>query len=230
MQGGLRAELNEADFLAPVERPLDGVHPRVIALGDSITRGARPGVAPQQTFPALTQATLRGAGIPAQVHSVGIGSERTDLALRRLEQDVISQKPAVVTVMYGTNDSWVDTGKTASRLSDQQFAENLRELVRRLRAAKIAVVLMTAPKFGEKNPRNGLGEDPNVRLARYMDVTREVARETGVALVDHFAAWEAAQRRGQNLQTWTTDGCHPNADGHADLAQRIAAAIAPLLK
>jgi acyl-CoA thioesterase-1 len=173
---------------------------------------------------------LRSAGVRAQVHSVGIGSERTDLALRRLEHDVISQKPAVVTVMYGTNDSWVDQGKTASRLSELQFAENLREIVRRLRAEKITVVVMTAPKFGEKNPRNGLGEDPNVRLARYMEVTRDVAREAGVTLVDHFAAWDTEQTHGRILQSWTTDGCHPNPDGHADLAKRIAAAIAPLVK
>jgi len=230
MQGNLRAELNEGDFLAPVARPVDGRAVRILALGDSITRGARPTVAPQQTFPALTQAALRDAGVRVQVHSVGIGSERTDLALQRLERDVISQRPQLVAVMYGTNDSWVDKGKDTSRLSERQFADNLREIVRLLRVAKIGVVLMTAPKFGEKNPRNGLGEDPNLRLARFMELTRQVARETGVALVDHFARWDAAQQQGKILQEWTTDGCHPNAVGHAELAGHIAEAMLPLAR
>jgi lysophospholipase L1-like esterase len=230
MQGGLRAELSEADFLAPVAVPLDGAAVRIVALGDSITRGARPRVTPQQTFPALTQAALREAGVRAQVHNVGIGSERTDLALERLERDVISQRPDIVTVMYGTNDSWVDKGKTESRLTEEVFEKNLREIVLRLRAAKISVVLMTEPLFGEDNPRNGLGEDPNIRLARYMTRVRSVARELAVPLVDHFGGWTELQQRGQRLQSWTTDGCHPNADGHAELANRVVAVVAPLLR
>ena len=230
MQGGLRAELSEADFLAPVATPLDGPAVRMITLGDSITRGARPRVTPQQTFPALTQAALREAGVRVQVHNVGIGSERTDLALQRLDRDVISQRPDIVTVMYGTNDSWVDQGKTVSRLTAAEFERNLREIVGRLHAAKIGVVLMTAPKFGEKNPRNGLDEDPNRRLAPYMELTRKVARETGVALVDHFARWDAAQASGTVLQTWTTDGCHPNVTGHDELARAIAAKVLPLTR
>ena len=230
MQGGLRAELSEADFLAPVAVPLDGAAVRIVALGDSITRGARPRVTPQQTFPALTQAALRGAGVRAQVHNVGIGGERTDLALERLERDVISQRPDIVTVMYGTNDSWVDKGKMESRLSEQQFEENLRLIVSRLRAAKTRVVLMTEPRFGEENQRNGLGEDPNVRLARYMERVRVVAYELTVPLVDHFGQWTELQQRGQKLQSWTTDGCHPNIEGHADLAHRIVAVVEPLAR
>ena len=230
MQGGLRAELSEADFLAPVAVPLDGAAVRIVALGDSITRGARPRVTPQQTFPALTQAALRGAGVRAQVHNVGIGGERTDLALERLERDVISQRPDIVTVMYGTNDSWVDKGKMESRLPEQQFEENLRLIVSRLRVAKTRVVLMTEPRFGEENQRNGLGEDPNVRLARYMERVRVVAYELTVPLVDHFGQWTELQQRGQKLQSWTTDGCHPNIEGHADLAHRIVAVVEPLAR
>ena len=230
MQGDLRAALNEADFLAPVATPLDGAAVRIIVLGDSITKGARPGVSPAATFGAVTQAALRERGIRAAVHNVGIGSERTDLALPRLETDVISQRPQMVTVMYGTNDSWVDKGKAESRLGEKPFGENLRELVRRLQDAKIRVVLMTEPKIAEKNSRNGLDEEPNARLARYMEITRTVAREMNVQLVDHFAAWDSEQKRGRTLQAWTTDGMHPNVEGHADLAQRIVAVVEPMLR
>lgn len=229
MQGGLRATLNEGDFLAPVEHPLDGPAIRIITLGDSITKGARPGVSPTQSFSARLQAALRERGRAANVHNVGIGSERTDLALQRLATDVISQRPDLVTVMYGTNDSWVDIGKSESRLSERQFEENLRRMVQRLRAEKIRVVVMTEPRFEAKNPRNGLGEEPNLRLGRYMEISRRVAKETGAPLVDHFMAWTEAQRSGVARPEWTTDGCHPNAAGHADLAQRITAAIAPML-
>ena len=230
MQGKLSAALEERAFLAPVTAPLEGPAVRVITLGDSITRGVRRGVLPTETFSARLQAALRADGVPAQVHNVGIGSERTDLALERLERDVLSQRPHVVTVMYGTNDSWVDREKTTSRLTEVQYETNLREIVRRLQAARIRVVLMTEPKFAENNPRNGLGEEPNLRLARYVEVCRRVARETGTPLVDHFGGWEAEQRRGRILQPWTTDGCHPTPEGHADLAARMLPVLAPLVR
>lgn len=226
MQGGLSVALDERDFIGPVEKPIDGATVRIMTLGDSITRGARPGVNPTQIFAARLQAALREAGLPALVHNVGIGGERTDQALARLEADVIAQRPDIVTVMYGTNDSWVDQGKTASRLSEQDYTANLREIVRRLRAAQIRVVLMTEPKFGEQNQRNGVNEEANVRLSRYVEHGRAVARELQVPLVDHFGGWDAEQRRGRVLQALTTDGCHPNPEGHADLAARMVPVVA----
>lgn len=230
MQGGLSVALAERDFLAPVERPIEGPAWRVITLGDSITRGARPGVSPTETFPARLQAALRAGGTWASVHNVGIGGERTDQALARLGRAVQSQRPHLVTVMYGTNDGWVDAGKTASRLSVAQYEANLRELVRRLRSAEIRVVLMTPPRFGEQNRRNGAGEEGNLRLAAYAESCRRVARETGTPLVDHFAGWGAEQQRGRVLQEWTTDGVHPNGTGHADLAARMAPVVDAALR
>lgn len=230
MQGDLRAELNEADFLEPVARPLTGDGVRIITLGDSITRATRPGVSPTQSFSALLQARLRDAGLPVDVHNLGIGAERTDQALRRLDADVIYQRPQLVTVMYGTNDSWVDPGRTEPRLDAVLFEANLREIVRRLRQVNIGVVLMTEPKFEAKNPRNGLGEDPNIRLGQYMEITRRVAKDMRVTLIDHFAAWDGLQRTKATVADLTTDGCHPNAAGHRDLAERMTVGIAPLLR
>jgi len=221
MQGNLRAKVREAVFASPVDRPLDGRERRILLLGDSITRGARVGVVPSETFGARLQASLDAAGLRVQVHNVGIGSERTDLALERIERDVLSQRPAVVAVMYGTNDSWVDKGRDASRLTEAQYEANLRQLVSRMMQRGIKVVLMTPPCFGEENPRNGLGEDPNLLLRRYAALTRKVSVETHVPLVDHFSEWEGRQTRGERLQSLTTDGCHPNARGHALLADAL---------
>ena len=201
---------------------------RIITLGDSITKGVRSGVVAEQTFASLLQATLRQNQIQATVQNIGMGGERTDQALKRLERDVITSKPDFVTVMYGTNDSWVDNGKTESRLSEQAYEANLREIVQRLQKAGIKPVLMTEPMFGEAQKKNGVGEDPNLRLSQYMDRCRVVAKETGTPLVDHFGHCAAVQKRKVKLQDWTTDGCHPNPAGHAELAHRIAQVMLPL--
>lgn len=200
--------------------PAEG-RPRVVLLGDSITRGARAGVLARETFGPRLRALLRAEGIAVEVHNSGVGGERTDQALARLDRDVIALRPRVVLLMYGTNDGWVDRGKDASRLPVSAYATNLRTIVARVRAAGGVAVLMTPPLFGDGNPRNGLGEDPNVRLAPYAAACREVARELGVPLVDHHAGWAAEVAAGRPVQAWTTDGCHPNAAGQEDLARRI---------
>jgi lysophospholipase L1-like esterase len=201
---------------------------RIITLGDSITKAVRPGVTAEQSFAVIVQKQLRAQGLNVEVQNVGIGGERTDQALLRLDKAIISQKPHLVTIMYGTNDGWVDKGKTESRLPLDKYEANLRELVARMKAAGIQPVLMTEPMFGEKNQKNGVGEDGNVRLAQYVDLCRKVARETQTPLVDHFGHWGFMAKRKQILQDWTTDGCHPNPVGQEVLAQRITQVLLPL--
>ncbi len=202
----------------------------IITLGDSITKGVRPGVKPEETFSAKLEDTLKRNGLEVEVRNTGIGGERTDQALKRLEKDVISQHPQFVTVMYGTNDSWVDKGKTESRINAEAYETNLREILKRLQAAQIQPVLMTEPMFGEDNPKNGAGEEANVRISHYMDLCRTVAQELKVPLVDHFAHWGAVQKRKQKLQDWTTDGCHPNPTSHTEMAHRITQVLLPMLQ
>ncbi|MEN9576563.1 MAG: hypothetical protein RL514_4418 [Verrucomicrobiota bacterium] len=192
---------------------------RIVTLGDSITKGVRPGVKAEETFAARLEAALRADGVDVSVANVGIGGERTDQALKRLAKDVLTQKPALVTIMYGTNDSYVDQGKDASRLTADEYRANLARLVDELRAAGITPVLMTEPRWGKAAKLNGVGEHPNVRLEKYVAACRAVAAEKRTPLVDHFAHWTAAEAKGTDLGTWTTDQCHPNPDGHRVLAE-----------
>src|SRR4051812_9569284 len=171
---------------------------RVVALGDSITRGVRPGVRPDETFASLAERALRADGIDAEVVNLGVGGERTDQALKRLDA-VGELRPRVVTVMYGTNDCHVDRGSSASRISREEYKLNLRAIVAGLLLRGIEPILMTEPRWADDAPADGLGEDPNLRLARYLEACREVAAECRVPLVDHFARWTEARSDGQNL-------------------------------
>ena len=199
-------------------------HFTIVTLGDSITKGVRSGVDRSQTFASLIEKRLLDTKQPVRVVNVGIGGERTDQALARLER-VLKHDPDLVTIMYGTNDSYVDKGKTASRISFETYRSNLRTLVVELLRRGIQPVLMTEPRWSDKARPNGLGENPNIRLEPYVEACRAVAKQWRVPLVDHFAHWTAARKDGADLHSWTTDGCHPNPAGH----EKLAAAIAPVL-
>ena len=207
----------------------DGVEPgarvvRVVTLGDSITKGVRVGVRPEDTFSTLAGRALKADGIDAEIINLAVGGERTDQALKRLDA-VFEHRPRVVTVMYGTNDSYVDPGAASSRISLEQYRANLEAIVSGLLLRGVEPILMTEPRWADDAPINGLGESPNIRLAPYMDACRAVAAKCRVPLVNHFARWNEARLKGQALSTWTTDGCHPNPRGHHELAEALLPAL-----
>ena len=117
-----------------------------------------------------------------------------------------------------------------TRVTLDEYRDNLRKLIAGLRKEGVVVVLMTEPCFGDKHGVNGAGEHPNKSLAAYMDACREVARETKTPLVDHFEHWSKANAAGTDVGTWTTDQCHPNAKGHEEIAKLLVPVLKKALK
>jgi len=202
---------------------------RLLFLGDSITKGVRPGVLAEETFGGLIQTEFARQKWEVSVVNSGVGGERTDQALKRVDQIIAEHHPDLVTIMYGTNDSYVDQGKSTSRLNLDQYRANLSKLIDRLKNQGAEVVLMTSPRWAEGSRPNGLGENPNLRLEPYVEVVRELAHERGLPIVDHYAAWTKAKAEGISLMDWTTDGCHPNPKGHRVLADLILPKVEPML-
>jgi acyl-CoA thioesterase-1 len=202
--------------------------PVVVALGDSITRGERPGVKAAETFAALLEAKLKEKQIAVKVVNAGIGGERTDGGLSRLDKAVLAHSPKVVLIMYGTNDSYVERGQKESRLPVEKYRENLVKLVDAIRKSGGEPILMTEPRWAP-GQKNGLNEDPNERLEKYLEVCRAVAKDKKVKLVDHYAHWQKAEAAGTKIRDWTTDGCHPNPQGHREMADLILPTLTELL-
>jgi acyl-CoA thioesterase-1 len=200
---------------------------RIVFLGDSITRGVRTGVTAEDTFASRVQAALAKEKVTAVVYNRGIGGERTDQALKRLDRDVLALKPDVVAIMYGHNDSHVDRGRKDQRISTEEYEKNLRLLVVAVRKAGARPVLMTPPCYNRKARQGGLpDESPNVRLEKCVLATRRVAKELKVPLVEHWAHWVRQRDRPEDVTGWTTDGYHANPRGHAEMT----AVILPVLR
>ena len=206
---------------------------KIVCMGDSITKAVRPGVTEAQSFEALLQNWLSERVGAVEVVNEGIGGEKTNEALARLAKAVVARKPDYVTIMYGTNDSFVDEGKTKVRLTLEDYTKNLRLLVTRLRAAGIRPILMTPSPLGDKLERvqtspykeNG----PNYLLVDYVQAVRTIAREQAVPLVDNFAAWAEAAFMGTDIDSLMVDGCHPNPAGHEMIAEIMYRVLAALL-
>jgi acyl-CoA thioesterase-1 len=177
----------------------------VVALGDSLTAGL--GVAPDEAYPALLQARLRGEGFAYRVVNAGVSGDTSAGGLRRVDW-VLRAHPELVIVALGANDGLRGLPVDALRA-------NLEAIVGRLRAAGARVLLVgmrVPPNYGDEYAR------------AFAAVYPAVARKTGVPLVPFLLDGVAGDPRLNQ-----SDGIHPTAEGHRVIAERLWPSVRPLL-
>ena len=114
--------------------------------------------------------------------------------------------------MFGYND------KTWGYPADY-YGHIVSDYVRRIArqtAGRTAVLLLT-PIPG-RGPRTIMMDD-------YAEAARRVAKNDAIALCDMHQVFKAFGREG--LNAYMADNAHPNAKGHATMAQTIADLLAP---
>ena len=205
----------------------------IVALGDSITRGARPAkgaipaVLPEETFCALLEKDLSAQGHKTKVINAGVPSNRTDQGVIRLKADVLEHRPNIVLIMYGTNDSCYDEGKTEPRLPLETYEKNLTAMIASIRAAGGKPILMTPPplKDGWGFARNTIyvQRGANGAILPYVEACRRIAAAEKIPLIDNFKIW--TEQGSPYIKSLLPDGCHPNAAGHKVLAETILPVI-----
>lgn len=205
----------------------------VATFGDSTT-AARPGVISytEQIAPRFLGSRLR----PRFVHSAGMEGGTTEHARQRFQKEVLDEKPSVVMIQFGVNDSmadvWLVPPVTKPRTRPEVFEENIRFFIKECRAVGASVVLMTpqqlrwTPKLGKLFGRHPYRPNEErglcVLLEEYVQVLRRVAEEWAVPFVDVYAlydAWEKSHRRSS--VELLVDGIHPNTAGHTLTAEAL---------
>lgn len=197
---------------------------KIVCFGDSITFGYGAADPAACSYPALLHKALEEA-FPTcafEVVNAGISGQDTRQGLGRLDALLESGKPDWLLVEYGTNDLW-----TTREIEPEETENNLREMVRRAKAAGASVLLATLPPvwgFDEK-----VGE-----LNRRM---RAIAIEAEVPFVDLNTALSAALAEAGGLDernawlefyVWGDDdeGVHPNEKGYELLTRAWLEALA----
>lgn len=201
--------------LADTRRRLQAGEPvRVVCFGDSIT-GTYYHTGGGSSWPAVL-AHLLQAGHPdatLSVHNAGVSGHTTEAALARMERDVLAREPHVVAIMFGMND--------VAGVSPGDFMRNLAAMVGRVRTNGAEVVLLTPNHVQDGDPQR-----PPARVAAYADLVREVARETGVPVVDiHRLFADEARAGGYRWARLMSDAIHPNLHGHRLIAEAVARAM-----
>lgn len=158
-----------------------------------------------------------------------IGGDDSTYLLRRFDADCIQLAPARCVLMIGTNDisrthydHWWRTEGEPQQLVLEEYKANLRELVRKCKAAGVALSFCSvipsdiAPPF-DKELRFSMTAEMNGFL-------RGLCAENCLQYIDYFPA--LCLPDGKTIRPdYTPDGIHPNARGYAAMARILTESL-----
>lgn len=184
---------------------------KIVCIGDSIT-GIYYHTGGRRAYPDMLEVALKRAYPKAklQVINAGISGNTLPQGLARLDRDVLSHKPQLVTIMYGMND--------LTRFSLADFKKNLAQMCVRCHDAGAAVLLCTQNSI--------IAGRPPKTLAEFTQAIHEVGQELKLPVADCHKAYESV--RARDALEWSllmSDEIHPNMDGHKLFASVIARVI-----
>jgi acyl-CoA thioesterase-1 len=201
-----KTELSAARLPTTRQKLLAGEKMRIVAFGDSITAGgdaSEPGL----IFWERWAAALRGKYPHARIETTNgaTGGDTTVQGLQRLQEKVLRQKPDLVLIGFGMNDH----NREGFGVPLDTFAENLRTIIARIRAATGAEIVLCSAF--PPNPRWHYGSH---NMEAYADATERVAREEHCAFADVYHLWMTAAARKKPEDLLTNNINHPNDYGH----------------
>jgi acyl-CoA thioesterase I len=200
---------------------------RVVHMGDSITEGQY--IDPSVRWTSLIARRLAETFGKDRFVSLnrGISGETTRMGLERYPRDVQEAEPDLMTIQFGLNDCncW-DTDRGVPRVSEAAFVANLVEMIDRGRvfgARRIIIATNHRTLRRLVLPSGEVFEDAN---ARYSELVRQVAGQTGVALCDIRQAFEPySLAELERLLLPHPDHLHLSPDGNTVYAETIWPAI-----
>ena len=195
---------------------------RIVFLGDSITQA---GVGPKGYVTLIkNELAEKHKDLGIEVIGAGISGNKVPDLQKRLDRDVLSKKPTLVVIYIGINDVWHSEMKPSRGTPKDAFEAGLKDIIGKIKDAGASVVLCTPTVIGEKKS-NKL----DAQLDEYAEVSRKVAKETGVTLCDLRKAFREHLEKNnpddKEKGILTSDRVHLNEAGNKLVAETILKTI-----
>lgn len=167
----------------------------IIFFGDSLVQGV--GASEGRSLPSLLSEKI---GIP--VINAGVSGDTTEMALARIERDVLNKDPKLVVIVLGGNDFLRRVPKT-------QTLANIKNIITQIQAKGSSVVLagFNASIFGS-----------------YNSDYKKIAKQTKSGFVENIFSGVL------NHKELMSDAIHPNDKGYAIMVENFVPVVGKILK
>jgi acyl-CoA thioesterase-1 len=180
----------------------------IVVLGDSLAAGF--GVEPEEAFPALLQKKIDAAGWPYAVVNAGVSGDTSADGLARIDW-LLRRKIDVLILELGGNDGLRGLPVSATRTNLQAILDRVRQKYPKV---NLIVAGMQMP------PNMGVEYDSAFRA-----IYPELAAQNRAALIPFLLAGVGGRRELNQ-----DDRIHPNAAGHALVAENVWKVLQPILQ
>jgi lysophospholipase L1-like esterase len=151
------------------------------------------------------------------------GNKVTDLQ-KRLQKDVLDQKPNVVFIYIGINDVWHWEHNNGT--TKENFEAGLKDIIGKIKGVGARVILCTPSVIGEKI--DGSNKQDKM-LAEYADISRKVAKDESLELCDLNKAFmdylKEHNTANKEKDVLTRDRVHLNDAGNELVAHTMLFAL-----
>ncbi|MDL2287570.1 GDSL-type esterase/lipase family protein [Eubacteriales bacterium OttesenSCG-928-G02] len=183
---------------------------KIVAFGDSIT--AIPGWVDMLT-----------AELGTNIINAGVGGDTTELAIARVDKDVIAQNPDIVIMLFGMNDQAIVMDSNKPLVSLDKYIQNYKTILEKCRAIKADVVLLTG-NYVCTDPNyysaGGYGLDYGTdSIDDFFNAIRDLADEYGLNLIDINEFCKTIEK---SKMTAINDGIHLSDFGRDKYCELIS--------
>ena len=140
----------------------------------------------------------------------------------RWQQDVIAQKPDLLSVLIGTNDvnEWLRHGHQQP-FDFTRWEQTYRSLLNSVKTANPDIQLVLCSPFVAPSGKVGKAADFSLRqetIAQLRGIVERIARDYNASFVDFNALYAQLQQEAPRPDYWVWDGIHPTPAGHQQMA------------
>jgi len=198
----------------------------ILFQGDSITDGARGRNDDPNHILGHSYAYIIGAKLgylwaeqePVFINR-GISGNRASDLYARWNEDAISLKPDLISILIGVNDAWRTLNGEPSGVTDR-FERAYRHVLEETREVlPDAELVLCEPFILNTGAPSQNWEAWSERVTAYGQTVRGLAEQFGAVFVPLQSAFDEACGRAK-ASYWLWDGVHPTAAGHELIARQ----------
>lgn len=149
----------------------------------------------------------------------GVSGDRVSDLYARWNEDAISLKPDVISILIGVNDAWRIMNGEPSGVTDR-FERAYRHLL--TETAEVMPecrLVLCEPFILNTGATREKWDQWQALISGYQSTVRQLAEQFGAVHVPLQDAFDVAAQRMNNAY-WLWDGVHPTAAGHHLIAER----------
>lgn len=152
----------------------------------------------------------------------GISGNTSAQMLDRWEEDCIALKPNLLSILIGVNDTWRRYDEAQTLTTAQQYEDNYRAALTRVREAlgNIPIVILEPFLLPFTEDKQHWREDLDPRL----HVARKLAKEFDATYIPLDGLF-AQQAIASDSKIWSADGVHPTDAGHMFITENWLNAV-----